>query len=472
MSIVRSRLNIITGVLAGISLAACTGDPAGEGDGSDGADSTGSDDDSADPTGSPTSSPTGVTMTTDPVDCIPGDDLCECLDGQCIGNLSCVDNVCLPGPLFQPDDDEEPVVLAGLVVPVNIDVTADEFTWTQVDGPATEIIGEGPSVLVPVPPDAAVGDVITVRINATRNTIQATYDWHITVREPVFENFLAGITSTEELGSSEGLDFDDNGNMWVVSTEGFISRFGVDASFQARHDVPGQPVGALFGNYYMAGPDEDPIDVLFIANAMNESIEALTLSNQSLLTVSDAVEGGGTMGTVNFVLPDGNGNVFATNRLGGQIFRYDVDDDVTRLFLDMTGQNPNALSFGPDANVLYIGTLGQVVRVGVLPDETAAEPSVYLDFAPPADGLEVDGLAFDEGGNLYVGVPNSSTMYVARFVGDGATTAIRTFSDVGAGFSYFVSLRFGRGGFSESALYWTQLGDRTVARLETGVRSL
>ena len=86
--------------------------------------------------------------------------------------------------------------------------------------------------------------------------------------------------------------------------------------------------------------------------------------------------------------------------------------------------------------------------------------------------LEVDGLAFDEGGNLYVGVPNSSTLLVARYVGDGATEAIRTFSDVGAGFSYFVSLRFGRGGFGESVLYWTQLGDRTVARLETGLRRL
>jgi sugar lactone lactonase YvrE len=456
--------------LVGLSLVACTEDPAGEGDGSEGADTTGVDDDGSDPSGSPTS-PTSVTMTTDPVDCIPGAQDCECLDGQCVGSLSCVDEICLPGPLFEPDDDEEPLVLAGLVVPVNIDVTADEFTWTQVDGPATEIIGEGPSVLVPVPPDAAVGDVITLRINATRNTVQATFDWHITVREPVFENFLAAITSPEELGSSEGLDFDDNGNMWVVSTDGFISRFGTDGAFQSRLDVPGQPVGARFGDYYM-DVDMDPIEVLFIANAMTSSIEGMVLANQSLLTVSNAVEGGGSLGTVNFVLPDGNGNVFATNRLGGQVFRYDVEDDVTRLFLDMTGENPNALSFGPDANVLYIGTLGQVVRVGVLPDELAGEPSVYLDFAPPADGLEVDGLAFDEGGNLYVGVPNSATMFVARFVGEGATEAIRTFTDVGAGFSYFVSLRFGRGGFSDSALYWTQLGDRTVGRLETGLRSL
>jgi sugar lactone lactonase YvrE len=470
MSIDRPRL-YLTVVLAGFALTGCKDDPAGEGDGSEGADTTsGADDDVGDPTGSPTSA-SGASMTTEPPDCIPGDQDCECLDGQCIGNLSCVDAICVPGPLFQPDDDEEPLVLAGLVVPVNIDVTADEFTWTQVDGPETVIIGEGPSVLVPVPPDAAVGDIITLRINATRNTVQASFDWHITVREAVFENFLEGITSTEELGNSEGLDFDDNGNMWVVSTEGFISRFGTDMMFQSRLDVPGQPVGARFGDYYM-DPDGDPIEVLFIANAMTSAIEGMTLSNQTLLTISDTVDGGGSMGTVNFVLPDGNGNVFASNRLGGQIFRYDVEDGVTRLFLDMAGENPNALSFGPDANVLYVGTLGQVVRVGVLPDEVAAEPSVYLDFAPPADGLEVDGLAFDEGGNLYVGVPNSATMYVARFVGDGATEPVRTFSDVGAGFSFFVSLRFGRGGFSESALYWTQLGDRTVGRLETGLRSL
>jgi len=472
MSIVRPH-QCLTVVLAGLALTSCKEDPASEGDGGTVGDTTGVDDDGSDPTGSPTS-PTGVSMTTDPVDCIPGDEDCECLDGECIGNLSCIEEVCVPGPIFEPDDDEEPQVLAGLVVPVNIDVTADEFTWTQVDGPATEIIGEGPSVLVPVPPDAAVGDVITLRINATRNTIAASFDWHITVREAVFENFLVGITSTEELGTSEGLDFDDNGNMWVVSTEGFISRFGTDGTFQSRIDVPGQPVGARFGDYYMdpMDPDMDPIELLFIANAMTSSIEGMVLSNQSLLTVSDADDIGGSLGALNFVLPDGNGNVYVTNRLGGQVFRYDVDEGVTRLFIDMAGENPNALSFGPDANMLYVGTLGQVVRVPILPDQVAGEPSVYLDFAAPADGFEVDGLAFDEGGNLYVGVPNSSTMYVARFVGEGATEAIRTFSDVGAGFSYFVSLRFGRGGFGESVLYWTQLGDRTVARLETGLRSL
>jgi sugar lactone lactonase YvrE len=464
-----SRVDVHCLAFAALCLAACKDDAGSEGEADESVDSTGVDD-GTDPSGSPTSQ-TNPTADTGPLDCIPGDLDCECLDGECIGNLSCIEGICLPGPVFEPDDDEEPEVLAGLVVPVNIDVTADEFSWSQVDGPATEVIGEGPSVLVPVPPDAAPGEVITLRINATRNTIQDQFDWHITVREPVFENFLAGITDTAELGTSEGIDFDDNGNMWVVSVEGFVSRFGVDATFQSRIDVPGQPVGALFGDYYM-DVDGDPIEVLFIANAMNTSIEGLVLTNQSLLTISDAVEGGGSLGAVNFVQPDGNGNVYATNRLGGQVFRYDVEDQVTRLFIDMTGQNPNALSFGPDANVLYVGTLGQVVRVPILPDEVAGPPEVYLDFAPAADGLEVDGLAFDEGGNLYAGVPNSSTLMMARYSGAGPTEVIREFADVGAGYSSFVSVRFGNGGFGDSVLYWTQLADRTVGRLETGLDRL
>lgn len=469
MSFARSRLCIL-GV--GILLAACKEDSPSDDDGDTG-DTTAADDDSGDPTGMSQTSMTGVSMTTDPVDCIPGDEDCECLDGECIGDFSCIEGICKPGPRFEPDDDDEPEVLAGLVVPVNIEVTADEYTWTQVDGPATEIIGEGPSVLVPVPADAAPGEVITLRINAELNTIPASFDWHITVREPVFENFLGAISDTEELGSSEGLDFDDNGNMWVVSTEGFVSRFGVDATFQGRTDVPGQPVGALFGDYYMMPDDDvDPITVLFIANAMTSTIDAMVLSNQTLLTVADQAEDGTSLGTLNFVLPDGNGNLYATNRTGGMVWRYDVDEQVVRPFIDMAGQNPNALSFGPDANVLYVGTLGQVVRVPILPDEVAGESSVYLDFAAPVDNLEVDGIAFDEGGNMYVGVPNSSTLMMARYVGDGATEVIREFSDVGAGYSYFVSLRFGRGGFEDSILYWTQLADRTVARLETGLRRL
>ena len=455
-----------------LALAGCYGgsDSDGDGGGSSGsADDTSGGDDS-DPSAS--SSPTTMPNTTDPIDCVPGGEDCECLDGECIGDFSCVEDICLPGPIFVPDDDEEPLVLAGLVVPVNIDVTADEYTWTQVDGPATEIIGEGPSVLVPVPPDAAVGDIITLRINATRNTVQASFDWHINVREAVFENFLGGITSTDELGSSEGLDFDGNGNMWVVSTEGFVSRFDQDAVFQSRVDIPGQPVGARIGDYYVNGADEDPVTALFVANAMNSTIEALLLMNQTIEVVSDTIDGGGSLGLVNFVLPDGNGNVYATNRLDGQVFRYDVDDDVTRVLVDMTGENPNALSFGPDAGMLYVGTNGQVIRVPVLPEETAGETSVYLDFAPATDNFEADGLAFDAGGNLYVGSPNSSSLLVARYVGEGPTEVIREFSDVGAGFSYFVSLKFGDGGFGDSVLYWTQLGDRTVGRLETGIERL
>lgn len=462
------RLVFITTV--GLLLAACKDDANSDDD--DGADSTGGSADDDSTLSSTQSATTMPSSTTDPIDCVPGSEDCECLDGECIGDFSCVEDVCKPGPLFD-GDDEEPMVLAGLVVPINVDVTADEFSWTQVDGPQTEIIGDGPSVLVPVPPDAAVGDVITLRINATRNTIQATFDVHITVIDAVFEDFLAGITDLEQLGTSEGIDFDDNGNMYVVSTEGFISRFGVDAGFQSRIDVPGQPVGALFGRYYEPLADDvDPIDVLFVANAMNGSIERVNTNSGAVTLVSDTVEGGGMIGTANFVLPDGDGNVYVTNRTGGQVFRYDGYDGVTRLLVDLPAANPNALSFGPDANVLYVGTIGQVLRVGVLPDETAAEPEVYLDFADLATGYEADGLAFDEGGNLWVGVPNASTLYMARYVGTGPTEVIREFADVGANISFFTSLRFGNGGFSDSALYWTGLANRTVGRLETGLNRL
>jgi len=461
------RLAFITTV--GLLLAACKDDANSDEDGAD--TSGGSVDDGSDPTGSP-SSTTMPSSTTDPIDCVPGAEDCECLDGECIGEFMCIEGLCKPGPLFE-GDDEDPEVLAGLVVPINVDVTADEFSWSQVDGPATEIIGEGPSILVPVPPDAAAGEVITLRITAVRNTIQATFDVRIVVREAVFEDFLAGITSIEELGTSEGIDFDDNGNMWVVSTEGFISRFGVDATFQSRVDVPGQPVGALFGRYFEPMvDDQDPIDVLFVANAMNASIERVNTNSGAVTLVSDTVEGGGTIGTANFVLPDGDGNVYVSNRTGGQVFRYDGYDGVTRLLVDLPGANPNALSFGPDANVLYVGTIGQVLRVGVLPDETAAEPEVYLDFADVASGWEADGLAFDEGGNLWVGAPNGSTLYLARYAGTGPTTVIREFADVGANISYFTSLRFGNGGFGDSVLYWTGLANRTVGRLETGLNRL
>jgi hypothetical protein len=450
--------------LAVLALASCK-DDAGS-DSGESADSSSS----GDPTGATMSttmtSSTTMPATTTSSGCIAGSENCECLDGECVGNLQCVDNSCKPGPEFDPDEEDR-AVLGGLVVPVVVNVIADEFSWSQTAGPPIEWAGEGTSIQVPVPADAAVGEVITMRITAVRNTVEATFDYNITVLEPVFENYLAAVSNEDELGTSVGLDFDDNGNMWVASSEGFISRFGIGGGFMTRYDLAGS-AGIRWGRLYI--PEvEDDIDVLYAAQSSTQAISAYNPNNDSFETIFDALDDASPLGPIEVVLPDG-GNLYTIDPMGGRIIRY-TEDDATARVLTTEVESPAVLSFGPDANVLYVGGVGRVWRVPLLQDGMVAAPEVYLEIGDTADPLQtVGGMAFDEGGNMWVGVPGTSSVYIAPYAASGATVIARSFSDVGEGFSRFANLRFGSGDFGNAAVFWTNGSDRTVGRIETGLR--
>ncbi len=446
--------------LAAALLTACKDDGGAEGTADE--SSTGEE-----PTSSSTTMPTTTSTTSTTNGCIPGDEDCVCSDGECVGEMHCVMDVCKPGPQFDPQDDE-PTVLAGLYVPVQVEVNADEYSWSQVDGPATEILGEGASIQVPVPPDAAPGDVITLRIDATRNTIEESFEYRITVLEPLFEDFLVGISDTAELGTSVALDFDDNGNMWVSSSEGFLSRFGGDAQFLTSYDLAGGPAGLRIGRIYDPDTDDD-LPALFVALTMEERVVAMNLNNEQVQEITAEIDGGMPLGPVDLVVPDDR-DVYFSN--GTQLLKWESDDAISRVLNDGAFTSPiTALTLGPDANVLYVGTQGKVWRVGVQQDGTANPPELYLDIGDEADPLEaVAGIAFDDGGNMFVGVPGTRTLHLAPYTAAEATSIVRSFTAPGMGYDAFRSLRYGSDAFSRSALLWTNLTDRTVGRLETGLR--
>ena len=395
-----------------------------------------------------------------PNDCVEGTLSCICLNGQCGGGLACVDDVCVNGPELQVDDPRE--VIAGLAVPMEMEVDADFFMWSQVSGPAVELLGaEGTQVVVNLPPDLNPGDTIVLEAMAERNTIQVTEQTSITVIAPEFEDFLGGISDPMQLGTTEGLAFSGNDQMWVVSTEGFVSVFDAEGMFVERHDVPGQPVGANFN-------DEN----LIIANAGNQAIEQLNSVSGNLSTLFSMPDGGGTLGAVNYPLIDQQGNMYFSNREGGQIFRYDMDDGTLSLWVEGL-VNPNALAFGPEGNdVVYVGTAGTVFRIANEAENMAGPPTPYLVLGPDTDIMtEVDGIAFDEAQTMYVGSPNNETLYIARYVSGGETTPILELS-APAGNSGFVNVRHGRGDFGGQRLYWSNLGGATVGSLRTGVGRL
>ena len=437
-----------------LALSAC-GDDGSQSEGTTTSDDSG------------TAGPTTNTPTTnDPDDsggCVLGQNGCACLDGQCIGGVYCLEDMCVLGP--QVEVDEGRAVVGGVIVRLEGEANADEYSWSQVSGPPVEILGaDGLQISVPVPADATPGEVITLRLSATRNGVTLDADTTIEVLDAVFEDALPKISDPMQLGTTEGLDFDGTG-MWVVSTEGFVSRFDDDGEFVERYDVVGAPVGANFSG-----------ESLIIANRDGTgSVQALASGSGNLSTLFDSLDGGGPLGEVNLPLPDVNGNVYVSTRLGQTVLRHDAEVGLTVVFLEEpTIVNPNALAWGPEGNAIYVGAQGHVWRVPFTDGGIPGEPEDYLVLGDDSDiTYEVDGLVFDEGGNLWVGCPNASTLFVSHHSVEGPAEISRTFTNAPANLSGFVNLHFGRGGDDEEeTLYYTNLSSGTVGRLRVGLSEL
>lgn len=393
--------------------------------------------------------------------CVPaGSEGCPCLNGGCEGALFCVEETCVQGP--QIDIGESRAVLAGLLVPHEVEVEADEFAWSQESGPSVEILGgDGLSIGVVVPADTPAGETIALRLDATRNGVTLSEVWEIDVIEAVFENGLPKIADPTQLGTTEGLTFGGLG-MYVVSTEGFVSLFGDNGEFVDSYDLGGTPVGADFTD-----------DSVIVANAGLGSVQRIDALTGAISVFFDSV-GGSPLGAVNFPLADGD-DLFVSTRLDQTVLYYEGGEDgapgSASVFLDDPGLvNPNALALGPEGNTLYVGTVGHVWRVPLIDGGMAGEPVDYLDLGDDTGvTYEVDGLVFDEGNNLWVGCPNAGTLFVARFAGEAAAEVARTFDSAPGDLSGFVNLSFGRGDFGNEFLYYTNLGSGTVGRLRVGL---
>lgn len=392
--------------------------------------------------------------------CVPGQVDCVCLDEQCVAGAYCVEGVCALGPRI--DIDEGRSVVGGVIVPIEADVEADEFSWSQVEGVPVEILGgQTLQIGVSVPADAPPGEPITLRLTATRNGVSLDADVRITVLAASFQNALPDVSDPAQLGSTEGLAFGSTG-LWVVSTEGFASLFDGNGAFVQRYDVPGEPVG-------MAYRDEN----LFIANREGTGrVELLNTVSGSLSTLFTSP------GDANLPLVDGRGDdqfdVYLSTRLGQTVVRYSSESDSTNVFLeDMGVINPNALTFGPEGNTIYVGAQGHVWRVPLTDEGVAGTPEDYLVLGDDSDiTYEVDGLVFDEGNNLWIGCPNASTLFVSHYAVAAPAEISRSFTNVGGGVSRFVNLTFGDGDFEGDTLYYTNLGDGTVGRLRVGLQRL
>jgi hypothetical protein len=400
-----------------------------------------------------------------------------------------VHDICVAGPEFDVPDD--PIrVIAGLRVPIDSEILADEFSWSQSGGPMAGLTGtDSQSLLVDVPPDASGGDVITLTLSAIRNEVEATADVTIEIVEANFEEGLPMIDDIEQLGTPTSVAF-RGGDLWAVSNEGFVSWFDINyddkleaevATHIGRHDIPGGPIGARMGQV----PDrDDDIDVLLVANGGNQTLDAVNINGGDVEVLSDETIDGEPLGPVRHLVRMDN-EIYMTNGESGQLLVWDPtppepEDNGgstgseppippgTRVLLDGLVA-PSAIIRGPEDGFLYLGTAGQVLRVPILDDGTAGDPSVYLDFGDDTDpNLMVDGLVFDRANNLYVGVPLDDRLLVARYAAGEETEVIRDIDTAGADYSDFGGLRFGDNDFGRATLYYANASGR-VGRVYVGL---
>jgi|GEM_PF-2430712 len=465
-------------LFASLSLVACDSGGGG-GDDTDGSGST----TNADSSGG--SAPTTDTPTTGPTDCIAGQETCVCLEGNCIGTLSCVHDICVAGPEIDVPDD--PIrVIAGPRVPLNSEILADEFSWAQTGGPDANATGlDTQSPLIDVPADASGGDVLTFTLTAVRNEVERTADVTIEIVGAQFEEGLPMIEDLEQLGTPNTISF-RGGELWATMEEGFVSWFdiGFDDKLMAevavhmgRHDIPGAPFGSRMGQV----PErDDDIDVLLIANAGNQALESLQINGGSIETLSDETVDAEPLGAVRHLLPMDN-EIYMTNGEGGQLLVWDpvtpdpekgskeekLPEGTRVLLADLVA--PGALIRGPEDDHFYMGVAGQVLRIPVLEGGVIGDPFVYLDFGDTADPLmTVEGMVFDRANNLYVGLPGNDRLLLARFNGGEEADVTRSIEVGNADFSDFGGLRFGDDNFGGATLYYGNASGR-VGRIFVGL---
>ncbi|MBL4683097.1 MAG: hypothetical protein JKY37_00795 [Nannocystaceae bacterium] len=472
MKLSRSAFRLVLASACGLSIGGCKeDDPDSSSDGTEGADETAG---SAETAGADD----GMNDVGDPDDdgCIAGGLGCVCADSVCSGVLFCVEDECVQGPDVEFDGGY-PDVLAGLRIPVEVDAEGETITWTQSGGPTVELLNDnGTNIELNIPADIAAGETITLTVAVALNGVTLEDSIDITIREATFSNVFPDVTAPEELGTTDGLAFNSAG-MWVVSNEGFISRMSpgdddddepIPPGFVEAFELGGLPTAVSFLDN----------ERLLVANTMLAEVQLFNANTGNVATYIDQLEGGGSLGTVSFPLADGgDGDLILSNLVDGQLIYHDsgdADDDdpipaSTRILAEDIGLNPSAMAFGPEGSgIVFVGVDDAIVRIPY-DDAMVGMTSTYLDLT----GLcgEPDGIAFDEGGNMWVGCPATNSLFVAQYVGgaDPSTEVSRSWTDVGAGISRFANLEFGDDEFPQRTLYWTNLEDATVGMMVVGL---
>jgi sugar lactone lactonase YvrE len=253
-----------------------------------------------------------------------------------------------------------------------------------------------------------------------------------------------------DLTGPEGLTFDSNGNLYVGSTTGRITRVSNDGVPSVFAETGRQLAGLA------TGPQNEIFAAAFTTG------EVLAVSQDGAMRVATS----GLDGPNGIVFDRFQRPLVSAFGIGGRPQIVLIEFDGTYQTLTREIPSPNGMAFGPDG-MLYVADtfMNRVVRMSQADSGDLTTPEIY------ASGLGFpDGIAFDDKGDLFVASAGQVWVVLPE-----EAPGVRPFVTSGT-LDGPASVAFGFGtGRDRSRLYFTNYGfpllgsGTTVAQVRVGI---
>lgn len=376
-----------------------------------------------------------------PDGCLPGSIGCECLNDECAGLSTCLDDICTPAPPV-PEIEGPNAAIAGVAialdgainVPDELDGVSvfESLLWAQVSGPDAILEYEFDNEAVAwLPPNAADDAELTFQLTASLGGVDESGEYTLRILPAAPVEILAKTLGVPEFGAvlaGRGLD-----DTWLSTDLGVVARVGDgDEGLLFQEDMGGRVTQITgYGDNRVLFLQPDLGRVMLFNGNNNMYSEFL-----SVLTSDDP------LGPVSSMATDPDGNIYFGCDDGRVVLYDDPDEAEPAITLDrfMLAQVPTAMAIGqhpvaPDIEdrdegiVLYYGTAtGDVWQIGLTeaevldgPEVDVPAPYVTLPGTGPVTGIRVDGNR-----NMWVG--KGDTLYLIRRPFEGNPSVIREIS--------------------------------------------
>lgn len=376
----------------------------------------------------------------DPPDgCLPGSIGCECLNDECAGLSTCIDEVCTPAPPV-PEVEGPNAALAGVAitldgainVPDELDGVSvfESLLWAQVAGPDAILEFESENEAIAwLPANAGDDTEFTFRLTASLGGVDESGEYTLSILPAAPVEVFDKNVEVAAYGAT--LVGRGSGDTWLSTDLGVVAQIE-DKGIMFQEDM-GSRVTQISGygdnRVLFLQPD---LGRVMLFNGNNNTYSEFL----SLLTSGDP------LGPVSSMAVDPDGNIYFGCDDGRVVLYDDPDEAEPAITLDRFAleQVPTVMAIGqypvsPDIDdedegiTLYYGTAGgdvwQVLLTGAeVGDGPEVDvPSQYVSL--PGTG-PVTGLRVDSNRNMWVG--KGDTLYLIRRPFDGNPSVTREIS--------------------------------------------